>query len=321
MYDVAVVIAVYNRTLQLERALNSVKNQQTSYSMEVFVVDDCSDCQAEIANLVLSFSARLNITLLRHSTNRGGGAARNTGITQANAKYIAFLDSDDEWHESKIEQSLDFLKSQPECDVVYSKLQRVGVQRGVFPARGLLPGENVMDYLLVNGGSIQTSTMVIKREVYEKCFFDETLKRFQDYDFVFSLMLSKKRIEFIDKILVFLHDDDQSNRISNSVDPRPAEIWYQKVHSVLSPRARAHFRVKRLCHYYSQSGKKLSALKILCSIDTFRHVHLAIITKELLLVALPVNMIKVLRHLRRHWIIYSSLESLKKDSISSDLKK
>jgi glycosyltransferase involved in cell wall biosynthesis len=88
--DVTVVIPVHNRAGVLARALDSVR-AQTLPPADVVVVDDgSSDDTADVARAA-------GATVLRHPQSRGSGEARNTGIRAATTRWIAFLDSDDEW--------------------------------------------------------------------------------------------------------------------------------------------------------------------------------------------------------------------------------
>ena len=90
---VTIIIPTYNRAHLLGRAIRSVLTQ-TFHNWELIVVDDAStDNTKEVA---YSFQDP-RIHYLCHETNRGGPAARNTGIREARGLYIAFLDSDDEW--------------------------------------------------------------------------------------------------------------------------------------------------------------------------------------------------------------------------------
>jgi glycosyltransferase involved in cell wall biosynthesis len=87
---VTAIIPAFNRAELIARALASV-GAQTSPPREVVVVDDAStDGTADVAR---RFGARV----LRHETNRGAAAARNTGIAAAEQPWLALLDSDDEW--------------------------------------------------------------------------------------------------------------------------------------------------------------------------------------------------------------------------------
>jgi GT2 family glycosyltransferase len=88
---VSVVIPAYNRGARVGRAVATALSQKPRPPAQVIVVDDCStDGTAEAAR-------RAGAEVLRHEVNRGTGAARNTAIEHASQRWVAFLDSDDEW--------------------------------------------------------------------------------------------------------------------------------------------------------------------------------------------------------------------------------
>jgi GT2 family glycosyltransferase len=88
--DVTVVIPAYDRARVLPRALSSVRAQTLLPSAVIVVDDGSSDDTAHVAR-------REGVTVVRHSRSMGAGEARNTGIRAATTRWIAFLDSDDEW--------------------------------------------------------------------------------------------------------------------------------------------------------------------------------------------------------------------------------
>ncbi|WP_219013029.1 glycosyltransferase family 2 protein [Shewanella algae] len=257
---VSVVIPVYNRSHIINRTLKSVQ-LQTYKNVEVVIVDDCSNDSEELKKVIDRFKG-LDIKYIRHQVNRHGGAARNTGINIAKGKYIAFLDSDDVWIPSKLRESIDSIL-ESNVDFVYSKLKTKGAYEKVYPTRGLRQHERLSDYLLVNGGTIQTSTIVIKSKVAKKVLFDDTLVRFQDYDFVVSLEKYGAISKFIDEVLVYMHDDDQLGRISNSYDPKPAIYWIEKVKGDISKEAYSAFYLNRVVRYLKFSGFPYKAISIL----------------------------------------------------------
>lgn len=90
----SVVIPIYKVEQYLERCVNSVLNQDFQ-DLEVILVDDGSpDRCPQICDDFAEKDSRVKVV---HKPNGGLSSARNAGIDVANGKYIAFLDSDDQW--------------------------------------------------------------------------------------------------------------------------------------------------------------------------------------------------------------------------------
>ena len=114
--NVSVILCTYNRAQLLARAIRSVL-AQTYLSFELIVVDDGST--DNIQELVGQFNDQ-RIRYLAHQRNKGLSAARNTGLHQAIGKYVAFIDSDDEWEENKLEKQMAFLADKPTPIFIFS---------------------------------------------------------------------------------------------------------------------------------------------------------------------------------------------------------
>lgn len=100
---VSVIIPFYNRKKELKRAIKSVL-AQTYKNIELILIDDCSTEKNEfVENLVLE---NKNIKYYRNEKNMGVSFSRNVGIEKSNGTFIAFLDSDDEFVNDKIEIQL-----------------------------------------------------------------------------------------------------------------------------------------------------------------------------------------------------------------------
>ncbi|ELM3749664.1 glycosyltransferase family A protein [Aeromonas hydrophila] len=95
-YSISVVIPMFNASRTIIRALNSVESQCGTEFHEVIIIDDGSTDDSSEKVINFSKSSKLNIKLHRQE-NAGVSSARNLGIKKSNSKYIAFLDSDDEW--------------------------------------------------------------------------------------------------------------------------------------------------------------------------------------------------------------------------------
>ena len=180
MATVSVIIPTHNRSDFLRRAIASVLNQ-TYQDFELIVVDDASTDNT--AEAVAEFNDE-RIKLLRHDTNKGGSAARNTGILASECDYIALLDDDDEWLPEKLSRQMEvLLSSPPQVGCVYSgcvDVTTTGKTIGEYipTKRGDLSKDLVAENCV--GGA---SSALLKRECVKKVgLFDESLPCSQDYD-------------------------------------------------------------------------------------------------------------------------------------------
>jgi glycosyltransferase involved in cell wall biosynthesis len=123
---VSVVIPTYNRPEMLQRAVESVV-AQTYEAIELVVVDDHSPTPAAEALDRVATGSLASVSSLRHEENRGGSAARSTGIEAANGEWIAFLDDDDEWEPTKIEKQVErAAEADDDSVLVYTGIRQVG---------------------------------------------------------------------------------------------------------------------------------------------------------------------------------------------------
>ena len=116
---ISVVIPNYNRDKDLLRAINSVFSQ-TYKNIEIIVVDD--DSKIDIKEYIYQNVSKENknfIKIIKNPMNLGAAASRNKGVTEAQGKYVAFIDSDDYWESTKLEKQIDKFKENQELDLVY----------------------------------------------------------------------------------------------------------------------------------------------------------------------------------------------------------
>ncbi|PMP07275.1 hypothetical protein BCS94_09930 [Vibrio breoganii] len=248
---ISVVIPVYNRSHIIQRTIDSVLNQ-TYQNIEIIIVDDCSNDSEGLIEIIDNYS---NVIYTRHSVNRHGSAARNTGMKLATGDYIALLDSDDAWETNKIEVYLSTLLNH-DVDFLFSQVMKYGSKNRLVPIFGLNPGESYSDYLLYRNGSIQTSTLFFHRDIFNDIKFDENLVRFQDYDFILEMEKNNKTSFFIEQPLTIMYDDDQENRISNSTNIEPAINWLNKIQCHISKKAYYTFYVTRIVDFLVKNGER-----------------------------------------------------------------
>ena len=93
---VSVIMPVYNTSLHLQEAIDSVRHQSYE-SIELLLIDDGStDNSADICDQAALVDTRIHVV---HRENKGVSATRNFGIDNARGEFLMFMDSDD-WIEA-----------------------------------------------------------------------------------------------------------------------------------------------------------------------------------------------------------------------------
>lgn len=113
--SISVVIPLYNKEAEVERALRSAIEQSLA-PREIIVVDDGStDGSADVVERVMREHPEAGIRLIRQQ-NRGVSAARNRGIGEATGSYVALLDADDVWLSGYIAEVCRLMAYYPDAD-------------------------------------------------------------------------------------------------------------------------------------------------------------------------------------------------------------
>lgn len=94
--EVTVVVPAYNAARTIGAAVDSVLNQ-TFEDHELLVIDDGS---VDSTGEVIAARRDTRLTYVR-TENQGVSRARNAGLSIAVGRFIAFLDADDAWYETK----------------------------------------------------------------------------------------------------------------------------------------------------------------------------------------------------------------------------
>ncbi len=199
---ISIIIPTYNRAQLLKRAIESLL-KQTYQGFEIIVVDDAStDSTAEV---VTGFDDG-RIRYLRHSRNQGPSAARNTGIKVAKGEYIAFLDDDDEYKESKIEKQLKkFYFASEDTGIIYCGIVNIKDGKIMYAYNPKDRFVNKNTCLLPHPIGWQLITGLIRRECFEKVgLFDETLVQREDRDMIIRLS-AQYRFDFVPEFLYIRH--------------------------------------------------------------------------------------------------------------------
>lgn len=200
---VSIIITTCHGTNKLIRAIESVLNQ-TYKAREIIVVDDNgkdTQEQTDTEKMIHKYIESRKIKYIVHDVNRNGAVARNTGVRNANGKYIAFLDDDDFFFSSRLQEFVSAAEVH-QADMVYSDVLFVREDNmvGTMTAKsnGFSYKDLLMDQSLLGTGS----NIFIRKNIYESINgFDETFFRYQDVEFMIRA-LQKGKIIGINHLLV-----------------------------------------------------------------------------------------------------------------------
>lgn len=191
--DVTVIIPCYRGEAFIVDAVASVL-AQTGGAVEVVVVDDASP-DAAVARVEEMNDERIRI--VRHETNRGIGAARNSGLAAATADLVAFLDQDDLWLEDRLALQLETLRARAAdgVELVFGDVV-VRDERGFeWTSRSRIPepayrlSPTALLAALVAGDFPPLGSILVRRETVRRAGgFDETIRGgTDDFDLVVRL--------------------------------------------------------------------------------------------------------------------------------------
>lgn len=214
---VSVIIPTYNRAHLIERSIRSVL-RQTYQDFELLIVDDGStDNTKEIVESIKDERIRY----IRCDKNGGASKARNIGIQEAQYSYIAFQDSDDEWHPDKLEKQMQVMLEAPEnmglvyCEYHYNGLNGID---DVCPDRAIPNEQKEGDIFpqLLAGNMIGTPTILMKKECFDEVgMFNEKFPCMEDYELVLRIA-RRYRIKFIPEVLMEVYANYQS--VTNNLE-------------------------------------------------------------------------------------------------------
>lgn len=211
---ITVVIPYFQRSVGiLRKALTSVVAQKPpGMPVHVIVVDDASPVPAQTEVDAVTLPEGVSIQIISQS-NGGPGAARNTGLNAvpAGTRYVAFLDSDDEWSPDHLVRAVTALEHG--FDFYFADHFQLGQTVGAFARAGrihpdehpLLPNPHndlhayngdLFDQIL-RGNVIGTSTVMYRLERFmTERFRVEFTTAGEDYLFWMALAKQGARVAF-----------------------------------------------------------------------------------------------------------------------------
>lgn len=210
----SVIIPLYNKAPYVAKAIESVLGQTYS-DFEVIVIDDGSTDQSlEVAKTFENKS----ITIISQP-NSGVSTARNNGVKLAKHPYICFLDADDWWHPTFLEEMKRLITDFPDAGIYGSGYYIVKNGQERIAPIGVPQGfeQGIIDYCEVYAKTLcmplTSISVVIPKHIFdEEKGFKSQLKFGEDFDLWIRIAL-KHKVILVNKPLAYYNQDvDLNNR-------------------------------------------------------------------------------------------------------------
>lgn len=204
---VSVILPTHNRAKFLPDAIASVRAQRLA-EWELIIVDDGStDCTRDVVNSFLE-DPRIRYLFQPHS---GSSSARNRGIAESQAPFIAYLDSDNIWFPDFLQKAVDCLVAEPEVDMVYGAMVIVGEE--TQPPHILW--EPFQSENLLRNNFIDTNIMVHRKSLIAKYgLWSSEMERLQDWELVLRLTQDKPARRL--PVFAVYYKQEAGNRITTN---------------------------------------------------------------------------------------------------------
>lgn len=192
----SVIIPIYNTEKNLERCIESVVNQADDSTEIILVNDGSTDGSQKICD---KYTCQYENVKLLVKENGGLSSARNYGLTYAQGKYVAFLDSDDMWSSGFIEDFKSYAKTKWDIlnfNYCYEKTLNVYKQNGTKNVE-LYNQNEFIDLFNKNIYGNQICFRIYKRSLFENVTFPLG-RYYEDIATFYKLMLKANKILCVD---------------------------------------------------------------------------------------------------------------------------
>ncbi|HEB04755.1 hypothetical protein LCGC14_0323950 [marine sediment metagenome] len=204
--SVSVIIPCYRCGDTIERAVASVA-KQTLKPFEVILVDDASgDGTLQALYRIKSCYNESWIKVVSCTKNRGAAAARNIGWQHATQNYVAFLDSDDSWHEQKIEIQYNWMLLHPDVSLSGHACKYFNEQADVYQDINIdisNPFSQVTKTSLSLSNRFPTPSVMLIRDVDHR--FVDGQRNGEDYHLWLEMCFSGLKCHYTKQQLAYLH--------------------------------------------------------------------------------------------------------------------
>lgn len=294
------VVPVYNKKPHISRSISSIINQ-TYCNYELIIVNDAST-DGSVEEIYKISDPRIRL-IHRDKPGPGGYAARNLGIREAKADWVAFLDADDEWFPNHLEKYMELLNVFPDAKVLgcgwknnYSKTGRQECFDDPYYNNNVYLGKHYLifkDYLQSEIKGLRplcTSVVCIDKGILfdAGCFPDGKCNRGGDVDTWLRVIYKSAGLAWSDHLGAIYHRD--STNMVTKTNLSTADAERQTIKTILNrcddnelTKLLKRFANRRTINAW-KTNKKLSFSKNIRLLDNIYFGHLSF--KDILIIIL-----------------------------------
>lgn len=193
---VSIIMPTYNHEAYISEAIESVLMQETEYSYELLINDDCSTDNTR--NIAKDYAKNFPdiIKLVYPETNQGLLKSYKRLMEIAEGKYIAILESDDIWTDKfKLQKQISFLETHDDYSLVVGNCLCINHAGEVIGSKIINFDEKLNGYWyedLLCENPVGALTICFRKSTFDEycCIDDYISKKFMTFDYPLLLSLA-----------------------------------------------------------------------------------------------------------------------------------
>lgn len=206
--------------------------KQTYENWELIIVDDCSTDNTE--KLINKEFDDKRINYHKLDVNKGNAGARNKGVEKATGEYIAFLDSDDEYHSDYLIKALECLiKAKDDASFLWSGTRTISLNGESKDSIWVPSKESFSNQFLYELHVGIGRGFLLKKECFSHLKFDERLRTAVDTDFLIRLK-QKYNYTILKEIVLTIHSQVGSVRSNYYEKKKSYNIIIEKHEEIIN---------------------------------------------------------------------------------------
>ena len=201
---VSVIVTYYKKKKYILKCLKSIFNQSYKNFEVILIFDDNNKNEYEyIKKLKKKFR---KIIIYKNKINLGAGESRNTGIKISRGTYIAFLDSDDEWHKDKLKKQMKYMIKNS-FPISHTSYKIINDSQKILAKR---TAKTLDHSMLLKSCDIGLSSVIMKKNLFNKNIKFANTKTKEDYALWLNITKNRKKIYGLDQTLLTWRKNENS---------------------------------------------------------------------------------------------------------------